>query len=53
MVLASLCFKYANRCQKLYMESKNNGVNTSPVEWNLFTLTSAHVPLRSSLKETF
>lgn len=23
------------------------------VEWNLFTLTSAHVPLRSSLKETF
>lgn len=30
MVLVSLCFKYAYRCQKLYMESKNNGVNTSP-----------------------
>lgn len=30
MVLASLSFKYAYRCQKLYKESKNNGVNTSP-----------------------
>lgn len=55
MVLASLCFKYANRCQKLYMESKNNGVNTSPcgmefIHFDLSSAESAHVPLRSSLK---
>lgn len=59
MVLASLCFKYANRCQKLYMESKNNGVNTSPcgMEFIHFDISTCapkeKCSILSSLKETF
>lgn len=59
MDLANLFFKYTNRCQKLYMESKDNGVNISPCEIKFihFDISTCapkkKCSILSSLKETF